>query len=226
MRMKSCALLIAIFFQSCQLSTAAEGDQREKLREIFGPPVESIPADTTRQHFLLNGNEYVIPRNYIRSVEKMGLGEVGAISMVAMLPDLAGVTAAAKTCFADFRKACNEEVVTIGIDIGLTTATSVRIRNIRSFIDPDIKKGNCGFHYFSDLAPTERTGQGFNYYVESDLFLRCPKDNTTAIRHCNSYENIGDGNSLYYVFRYSKLCQWQQIHQKVLDLIASFKKGG
>lgn len=159
-----------------------------------------------------------------------------AISMRAMLPDMSPMTQATRLCFIDGRTPCNSEIVIFGVTRDrwpVTASSQIRHANKLNLWKPGKKVGRCGLEYFEDNMPTERTGQGFNFFIRSapglvDLpLLSCPKDNATAYKPlCNSHENLDDTNSFYYTFNRSRICEWSEIAQKLIGLIRGFRQQG
>lgn len=197
-----------------------------------GPFYLDVPSpsfDTTRKTYVVSGQRYSIPRNYIVTLSKYGDGTVGVISMRALLPDMTGRSPETAKCF-DFRESCNIREVTIGLSRGsFPTSGSQQLQNIRGFSLPDKKVGPCELDYYEDSSPTTGPAAAFNYFFRklpgnSDVsVLRCSKMGSPFAPRCNSNENIGDGNHFYYNFDRSNLRDWEKTRERILTLIQAFK---
>ena len=63
----------------------------------------------------MNGQTYVIPRNYIEGLSNNNNGTVGAISLRAVLPDFGGLTTDTIRCGVVYRDPYNSENGVIGL---------------------------------------------------------------------------------------------------------------
>ena len=193
-------------------------------------PIPTPSTDTSPQTFVMNGQTYVIPRNYIVSLAKDDDGTAAAISMRAVLPDFSGLTKETMRCGVGYRDPCSAEVVVIGLTSGpFLTSGSQQLRNIKPISHPDQREGPCSLQYYESHGSTDQGGTVFQFFFtkmpnQSDIsVLRCPKPGSSGASRCNSYDDVGDGNSFYYNFERNKLCQWGPIRSKSLALIRSFK---
>lgn len=214
------------------LASAARADSADPLGSVnsFFMPIPSPSFDTTRRTFVIDGQVYNIPRNYVVTAERTRSGKLANVSMRALLPDLSAISPESARCFQDRRDPCSLGVVTIGLQDGELPDAAVRLESTRAISKPEKKKSPCGFEYFESLGSIEQGNIVFEFLFtkfpqDRDLsILRCPAVGSPAAPFCNSADNIGNGNVFYYVFPRSKLCEWGDIKQKVLSLIASFQE--
>jgi hypothetical protein len=196
-------------------------------------PIPTPSTDTSPQTFVMNGQTYVIPRNYIEGLSKDNDGDPNDISIRAVLPDFIGLTDETIRCGVGYQDPCSARVVVIDLSRGIfPTSGSQQLSNSKKISHPDEIKGPCGLRYYESLGSTERGGVVFQFFfiqlpnIADISFLRCAKPGSAFAQRCNSRENIGDGNSFYYNFDRSKLCEWGVVRSKSLDLIRSFKLEG
>jgi hypothetical protein len=194
-------------------------------------PIPTPSTDTSPQTFVMNGQTYVIPRNYIVSLAKNDDGTAGAISIRAVLPTFSGLTKDTIRCGVGYQDPCSSEVVIIGLTHGpFPTSGSQQLENTKRTSHPDEREGPCGLRYYESFGSTDKGGVVFQSFImkmpdSSDiLFLRCAKKGSAFASRCDGDGNVGDGNSFYYTFDQSKLCNWLSIRNGSLSLIRSFKE--
>src|SRR5437660_7980813 len=80
--------------------SAVESPQRDPLGHVgpFYIPVQVPSSDPSVRRYVMNNQAYAVPRNYIVSLSNNDDGTVGAISMAALLPELAGLTQPKMRC--------------------------------------------------------------------------------------------------------------------------------
>jgi hypothetical protein len=224
------ALAASLIVASPPWLSSAHAEPPDPLGSIdsFHFPASAPSIDPTPRDFVMNGQRYHIPRNYIEALEKENDGSAGVISMRALLPDLAGLTAETIKCL-DYRNTCSEQVVTIGLThLEYTVPGSRMVENIKRFALPDKFVGPCGLEFYEKKG---NEGQRFRYFVKklngnADVsVLRCAKEGASYAPHCVANYNTGDGNHFYYIFHRKYLCGWQSITDKILGRIASFRAG-
>jgi hypothetical protein len=226
-------ILIQVAIVAASLAQSVSASRAETLDELsrrFQIPIPKPSFDRAPQKFVVGGQAYEIPRNYILAVADTKTGVVGAITMRALLPELSGITRQTAHCFDDLRRPCHSEVVGVGISEGpFPTTGAQRLQNVRGFTHPDRKPGPCGLEFVADITPPTGSNAGFNYFIREvgqDIsVIRCPKEGSNYSPRCNSSDNIGDGNYTYYHFHRDRLCQWPEITNKILRLIATFRQG-
>jgi len=195
-------------------------------------PIPTPSTETLPQTFVMNGQKYVIPRNYVVSLGKNDDGTPGSISMRAVLPDFGGLTKETMRCGIGYRDPCSSKVVVIGLTSGpFPTSGSQQLSNAKGISHPEERDGPCGLRYYEGLGSTDKGGVVFRSYFtrfpdEPEIsFLSCAKEGSAFAPRCDGHDNVGDGNAFYYTFDRSELCNWRSIRKKSLELIESFKKG-
>src|ERR1700722_4908382 len=91
------ALLVGIFYSAF----FSHAQQPDPLGSV-GPTVFPFPApsiDTTARTFVMNGERYDIPGNFLPSGDKQIDGSSRAISVRALLPEIVGITRETSECF-------------------------------------------------------------------------------------------------------------------------------
>jgi hypothetical protein len=197
----------------------------------YGLPLPALSFDTMPRTISMRGQVYKIPRNYIFTVSEWQ-GQVGNVSMRALLPDLVGLTTDNKTCFIDLASACYSGIVVIGLESGgvPVPSGSQSLANIRGIIYPERHKGPCGLEYFEDTGTIAQQGVAFEWFVyrlpgDAEIsILRCPKSGSAVAPRCNASRNLDDGNQFYYTFDRARLCTWAEIKEKVTTLLSSFRE--
>lgn len=196
-----------------------------------GPFGYSPPSfDPTVHQFVMNGQLFRAPGNFIGVPQKTDSGEVASVSFWALLPDLAALTKDNAHCFLDRKDPCHTDVIMIGLEHEQYVDGNRRLEATRAISKPEKHTGPCGFEYYESLGSVENGSVVFEHYYtkfpgDSDLSLvRCPKEGSPAAAVCNSDGNLDHGNSFYYIFPRAKICEWGDIKRKVLTLIKSFQK--
>jgi len=214
------------------LASAARADSADPLGSVnsFFLPIPSPSFDTTRRTLVIDGQVYNIPRNYVVTTESLPNGNLVNISIRALLPDLSAIAPETAHCFRDLRDPCHALVMTIGIEKGKVQDATSRLKTISAISKPAVRKGPCGLEYYESLGAIEKGLNVFELFFtkfpnDHDLsILRCRKPGSPSAPVCDSDDNVGNGNAFYYVFPRSKLCEWGDIKQQVLSLIASFQE--
>lgn len=233
-RLSLCVRAVALLVTLVWVPTPAHSQPNDPLRAegIYSIPLPSglpsilplqVPSTTTKAvTYDLNGKIYRIPRNYIVSLGKENSGAIGAISLEALLPNLAARTDENAACFSR-RERCYDQVIVIGIDAEILVNRSnkdvvERIRR-RALHKPE---GPCGYEYY------ERDAGGLQAFVKQmpnnpwDIsILNC--ELRAAV--CNARENMPDGGAFYYIFSKKYLCEWVDVRQRVVALLNSFHQG-
>jgi hypothetical protein len=199
----------------------------------YNLPIPTPSTDTSPQTLVMNGQTYVIPRNYIVSLTRNDDGTAAAISMRAALPDFSGLTRETIRCGVGYGDPCSAEVVVIGLTSGpFLTSGSEQLQNIKPVSHPDQREGPCGLQYYESRGSTDKGGVVHQFFFFTKLpdrpdisVLRCPRPGSSGASRCNSYDDAGDGDSFYYNFHRSKLCEWSSIRSRIARLITSFEKG-
>ena len=193
-------------------------------------PIPTPSTDTSPRTFVMNGQTYVIPRNYIEGLSKDDKGNPNVISIRAVRPDFIGLTKDTIRCGVGYRDPCSSGVVVIDLSRGIfPTSGRQQLSNAKGISHPDEREGPCGLKYYESLGSTEKGGVVFQSFFtavsdSSDiLFLSCAKPGSSFAQRCNGHENIGDGNSFYYNFDRNKLCDWKEVRSRTHELIRSFK---
>jgi len=195
-------------------------------------PIPAPSTDTSPRTFFMNGQTYIVPRNYVESLSKNDDGTVSVISIRALLPDFTGLTKDTIRCGLNYSDPCSSRVVVIDLAQGPFPTSGVQqLSNAKGISHPDEREGPCGFKYYESFGSAEKGGVVFQFFFArladtSDLsFLRCAKPGSAFAKRCNARDNVGDGNSFYYNFDRGKLCEWSAIRSSSLSLINSFRKG-
>jgi len=120
------------------------------------------------QDFTLGKITYRIPASFTVSGGRGGTGELNTLGIRALLPDMTARTWLTANCFNGKNVDCRFDVVTIGITRGAILPAERRLQNIQQYLaENDRKMNHCGLEYLSDKSPTERTKQGFNYFLKN-----------------------------------------------------------
>jgi hypothetical protein len=196
-------------------------------------PIPTPSTDTSPQTFVMNGQTYVIPRNYIEGISKADDGQTNVISIRAVLPDFTGLTKETIRCGVGYQDPCSSRVVVVDLARGIfPTSGYQQLLNAKGISRPNEREGPCGLKYYESLSSTQKGGVVFQFFFtelseRSDiLFLRCAKPGSAFAQRCNSRENVGDGNSFYYNFDRSKLCSWSEIRNHTHSLISFIQARG
>jgi hypothetical protein len=215
-----CSALLA------SLSYAQQPDPLGSVGSDF-MPAYAPSADTEIRSFVLGGERYDIPRNFLLSVEYRKNGEPAAISMRALLPDIVGITRETLECLKS-QNACEDKVVTIGLlNNPRSVSGSQQPQNIRSLAAPTPKMGPCGLEFYET---TGQERQRFRYYFknahgDADMsILRCPDERSDYAPFCVSQHNPVGRVTFYYDFDRKFVCDWAIIGTKIRDRIATFKR--
>jgi hypothetical protein len=192
----------------------------------FELPVPAPSTDPTPQSFVMNGQRYDIPRNFIVTLSTNPDGSAGAISMRALLPDLSGLTQENMHCL-NYRERCSDNIVTVGLlEKHHSVPGSRLLDNIRARAQPEKFSGPCGLEFYEDRGNESQRHQYFFKRLDADAdvsVLKCAKEGSSYAPRCSSDYDMGDGNHFYYIFNRKFLCDWQSIKDKILERIASFR---
>jgi hypothetical protein len=221
------ALIIAACLIGPSASRAQQSDPLGSL-DRFYVPVPAPSIDPTPRTFVMNGQRYNIPRNFIESLENDNDGSPAAVSMRVLLPDIVGLSRESMPCL-NYQTVCSDNVVTIGLLRGEhAVAGSQILENIRPLILPDKFVGPCGLDFYENAGHESGRFQYFFKKTNQDTnfsILICPKEGSSFLPNCRSNNDIGDGNHVYYIFNRKHICEWEGIRDKILARIASFKGG-
>lgn len=138
-------------------------------------PIPTPSAHTLPQTFVMNGQTYVIPRNYIESVSKNDDGTAAAISLRAVLPDFSGLTKETIRCGIGYRDPCSADVVVIDLTSGpFLTNGSQQLMNIKPISHQDQREGPCGLQYYESRGSSDKGG-----IVHQFFFTKLPNHQTS-----------------------------------------------
>jgi hypothetical protein len=175
---------------------------------------------------MMNGQRYDIPRNFIVTLSHNPDGTAGAISMRALLPDLAGLTPENMHCL-DYRDPCSDNIVTIGLlEKHHSVPGSRLLDNIRALAQPEKFSGPCGLDFYESRGIESQRMRYFFKRMRADAdfsVLKCAKEGSSYAPRCSSNYDMDDGNHFYYMFNRKFLCDWEGIKDKILERIASFR---
>jgi hypothetical protein len=192
----------------------------------FELPVPAPSTDPTPRTFMMNGQRYDIPRNFIVTLSHNPDGTAGAISMRALLPDLAGLTPENMHCL-DYRDPCSDNIVTIGLlEKHHSVPGSRLLDNIRALAQPEKFSGPCGLDFYESRGIESQRMRYFFKRMRADAdfsVLKCAKEGSSYAPRCSSNYDMDDGNHFYYMFNRKFLCDWEGIKDKILERIASFR---
>jgi hypothetical protein len=194
----------------------------------FELPVPAPSSDPTSQSFVMNGQRYDIPRNFIVTLLRNPDGSAGAISMRALLPDLAGLTQETMHCL-NYQNPCSDNIVTVGLLEGHHSAPGSRLLdNIKAIAQTEKFSGPCGLEFYESRGNESQRLRYFFKRIGKDAdvsVLKCAKEGASFAPTCNSNYDMKDGNHFYYIFNRKFLCDWEGIRDKIVDRIASFRVG-
>jgi hypothetical protein len=233
--------LITSIFATCFLSAPGlRAEPKDPLGSVapfllpipaprpFELPVPAPSTDPTPRTFMMNGQRYDIPRNFIMTLSSNPDGTAGAISMRALLPDLAGLTPENMHCL-DFRNPCSDNIVTVGLlEKHHSVPGSRLLDSIRARAQPEKFSGPCGLEFYEDRGNESQRHQHFFKRLGADAdisVLKCAKKGSSYAPSCNSDYDMDDGNHFYYIFNRKFLCDWEGIRDKIVGRIASFRVG-
>jgi len=217
------------------LAIPAKANDVDPLGSVnsFGIPIESRSFDHSLRRYALGDVTYHVPRNYLASVEELTPGRAHGIFLDVLLPDFSGFTPSNAHCFQDRADPCHRDVVRVGLTHSTQPSAEQQIANLTGLLAHSAPQiGRCGFSHYEDASNVQVTRAGFDYFVRAlanqsaASILRCPKEGAQNSTVCNGAENIGDGNTFYYVFDQGHVCQWEQIEQGLANLVRSFKPQG
>jgi hypothetical protein len=218
-------LLLAASLLWAFCSQAQQSDPLGSVDSAF-IPIPAPSTETTVRSFVMGGQRYDIPRNFLFSVENNNDGSTGAISMRALLPDIVGLKRETFDCWRA-QSACKDRVVTIGLVHNPPAATgSQLLENLKSVVFPERFAGPCDLEFYETKG---NESQRFQYFIkvmtaDTDVsVLRCAKEGSSYAPICVSTDNPVDQISFYYNFDRKFICDWEGIRNKIRSRIASFR---
>jgi hypothetical protein len=189
---------------------------------VAGP----LPAiDAIERSFILDGERYDIPGNFLPSGESKDGGVTRIISLHALLPDVVGFTEDTREC-GSFTSKCGDRAVTIGVMNSPGVSGSQMLNNMQGLINPQKFAGPCGLEFYET---TGNEAQRFRYYFktmsgDADIsILRCAKEGSAYGPVCVSNSNALGQISFYYDFNRKFICDWEEIQNKVRGRILLFR---
>jgi hypothetical protein len=144
------ALLVGIFYSAF----FSHAQQPDPLGSV-GPTVFPFPApsiDTTARTFVMNGERYDIPGNFLPSGDKQIDGSSRAISVRALLPEIVGITRETSECLSAL-STCRDRAVTIGLLNGPPAVSGSQVlQNIKPIVFAEKFAGPCGLEFYEDKS--------------------------------------------------------------------------
>jgi hypothetical protein len=223
-------VLAAVIIVASLIAASSRAQPSDPLGSLdqFSIPPPTPSVDTALRSFVMNGQRFDIPRNFIESIEKKNDGSPGAISLRATLPDLSGLTRETLDCL-NRQNACSEQVVTIGLLSNKAVVPGSRVlENIRSFTLPEKFSGPCDLDFYETIGnESQRSRYFFKKMVgEADIsVLWCAKEGSSFAPTCASNHNLIDQITFYYNFSRKFICEWEGIRSKIRNRIKSFTGG-
>lgn len=185
----------------------------------------SPKLDTRKLKYIVSGEVYYIPRNYIWYLEKIVNGEAFGANFHTVYPEFTGYTEANKARFE--QRGWNDEI-TFSIKSVSQYRDSMKTNELRlkEYMENYAVDGSAskvgGFQTYDMSVFQEKIYT--KTYAGKSILLLCGLEDKLPYPSCNINYNISNQVVLRYTFAKKHLGDWDNIHSSMLNLILSFKE--